>query len=294
MAITSGFFNSVDGDRKYNADDMSMYFEGLVSDGVYESVGGALQVKAISGMEIGVQSGRAIVNSKWMKSNATYNLTLTAAHVTFNRYTAIVVRLDMLNRTFTIEMKDGESATTPTKPVITNNNSVKELCLAYIYVAAGATAITQANISDMRGSSSCPWVTGVVKQVDTSELFLQWQKAYEEYFADMEAWKAQQEAAFDTWFTTLTSQLNVNTYVKNYHKVVEMGSSNGVFPLDMTGYTYAASDILFVNVNGVMLTETYDYLLDTTKTPVEIHTNAALETSNILEITVLKSKIGQA
>lgn len=294
MAITSGFFNSVDGDRKYNADDMSMYFEGLVSDGVYESVGGALQVKAISGMEIGVQSGRAIVNSKWMKNNATYNLTLTAAHVTFNRYTAIVVRLDMLSRTFTIEMKDGESATTPTKPAITNNNSVKELCLAYIYVAAGATVITQANISDMRGSSSCPWVTGVVKQVDTSELFLQWQKAYEEYFADMEAWKAQQEAAFDTWFATLTSQLNVNTYVKNYHKVVEMGSSNGVFPLDMTGYTYAASDILFVNVNGVMLTETYDYLLDTTKTPVEIHTNAALEASNILEITVLKSKIGQA
>ena len=29
MAITYGFFNSVDGDRKYNAEQMSTYFDGL-------------------------------------------------------------------------------------------------------------------------------------------------------------------------------------------------------------------------------------------------------------------------
>ena len=41
------------------------------------------------------------------------------------------------------------------------------------------------------------------------------------------------------------------------------------------------------------MTEVYDYLLDTSKTPVEMHTNVDLEANNILEITVLKSVIGQ-
>lgn len=39
MAVTYGFFNSVNGDRKYNADQMSSYFDGLVTDGVYEKIG---------------------------------------------------------------------------------------------------------------------------------------------------------------------------------------------------------------------------------------------------------------
>ena len=62
-----------------------------------------------------------------------------------------------------------------------------------------------------------------------------------------------------------------------------MKQNNGIFPLDMAGYTYSNTDILMINVNGVVLTEEYDYLLDTSKTPVEIHTNADLEAENILE-----------
>ena len=57
MAITYGFFNAVkrsDGayDRLYNSEQISDMFEGLISDGVYESVGDALIVKASSGMTI--------------------------------------------------------------------------------------------------------------------------------------------------------------------------------------------------------------------------------------------------
>ena len=95
MAITYGFFNSVNGDRTYNADQMSEYFDGLVSDGVYENVGGALQVLAGSGMTVNVQTGRMIINSKWLNNDAVVPLTITAAHATLNRYTAIVARLDI-------------------------------------------------------------------------------------------------------------------------------------------------------------------------------------------------------
>lgn len=322
MAITYGFFNAIKQsngtyDRVYNADQMSTYFEGLVSDGVYESVDDAMQVLAGTGMQVQVGAGRAIIDSKWLKNTAAYPLTINAAHVTLNRYTAIVIRLDLSARTISIVTKDGENATAPIKPTMTNSETVKEMCLAYVYVGRGATTITQANIEDTRPDNNvCGWVTGIVQQVDTSKLFLQYQTAYEQQLQTMQNWQEAQEtefsdwqqqqetgfsnwetsqkAAFDTWFSALTDQLNVNTYIQKYHKVVNMGTKNGVFPLDMSGYTYAASDVLFINVNGVILVEDYDYLLDTSKTPVEIHTNAELEADNILEITVLKSKIGQA
>lgn len=300
MAITYGFFNAIkqsDGtyDRTHNADQMSTYFEGLVSDGVYESVGDAMQVVASSGMQIQVKSGRMLINSKWVKNDAAYPITINTAHVTLNRYTAIVVRLDLSARTISIVAKDGNNATDPTKPTMTNSETIKEMCLAYIYVGRGVTSISQANIEDTRPDNNvCGWVTGIVQQVDTSKLFLQWQTAYEEFYQQMQTWQQQQEAAFNAWFSALTDQLQVNTYVQRYHKAINMGTKNGVFPLDMSGYTYAATDVLFVNVNGVMLTEEYDYILDTSKTPVEIHTNAELDVENILEITILKSKIGQA
>lgn len=300
MAITYGFFNAIkqsDGtyDRVYNADQMSTYFEGLVSDGVYESVDDAMQVLAGTGMQVQVGAGRAIIDSKWLKNTAAYPLTINAAHVTLNRYTAIVIRLDLSARTISVVTKDGKNATAPIKPTMTNSETVKEMCLAYVYVGRGVTAITQANIEDTRPDNNvCGWVTGIVQQVDTSKLFLQYQTAYEQQLQTMQDWQEAQETAFNTWFTALTDQLSVNTYIQKFHKVVDMGTKNGVFPLDMSGYTYAASDVLFVNVNGVMLVEDYDYLLDTSKTPVEIHTNAELEADNILEITVLKFKIGQA
>ncbi|MGD7407461.1 hypothetical protein ACQCP7_25580, partial [Ralstonia pseudosolanacearum] len=60
MAITYGFFNSLNHDRRYDAGQISEYFDGLISDGVYESIGEALQVQAATGMNVNIQTGRAI------------------------------------------------------------------------------------------------------------------------------------------------------------------------------------------------------------------------------------------
>lgn len=284
MAITYGFFNSLNGDRTYDADQMSEYFNGLVSNGVYESVGGALQVKAIAdgGMNVQVLTGRGIINCKWINNSSALNLAITAAHGVLNRWTAVVMRLDVVNRLMTITTKDGTAASTPTKPTMDNTASTVELCLAYIYVAAGATSISQANITDMRGTSSCGWVTGLIEQVDTSQLFLQYQTAFENYYTEM-------TTAFDDWFSTLTSQLNVNTYIQEYNKSVTIGTGvTNVVSLDMTGYTYSADDIIFVYVNGL-----YDktYTLNTSGTTPTI-TTVADATGTVIDIKILKSKIG--
>lgn len=284
MAITYGFFNSVDGDRTYDADQMSKYFDGLVSDGVYESVGGALQVLAMSGggMTVNVSTGRGLINCKWLSNDTVLTLDITQSHPTLNRWTAVVMRLNKTNRLMEITTKDGTTASNPIKPSMQKDSSIIELCLAYIYVAAGVTSISQANISDQRGTNLCGFVTGLIEQVDTSELFLQWQTAFDNYYAEM-------TAAFDDWFSMLTSQLNVNTYIQEYNKNVTIGSGvTNVIALDMTGYSYSSDDVIFVYVNGLYDTT---FTLNTTGATPTITTVADADGTEI-SIKVLKSKIG--
>lgn len=285
MAINYGFFNSINGDRTYNADDMSEYFKGLVSDGVYENVGNGLQVLAGSGMTINIQTGRALIDCKWFESDAAFPLTLNPAHVTLNRITAIVLRLDRANRLLFPTFKDGAAATNPVAPAMTDNGVITEICLATVYVGAGATSITQANITDTRPNSNvCGWVTGLIEQVDTSQLFLQWQTAYENYYNEM-------TNQFNSWFESLTKQLNVNTYIEQYSKRVELDGSTYTIELDMDGYDYDDSDIINVYINGLLASNSYDYYMDTSTSPIKLHLSTSAA-GNIIEIQVLKSKIG--
>lgn len=285
MAITYGYFNSVDGDRKYNADQMSEYFDGLVSNGVYESVGGALQVIAGTDMSVNVQTGRGIINCKWINNNAVLPLTITQAHAMLDRYTAVVMKLDITNRLMTITTKDGTAASTPVKPTLQNDATGVELCLAWIYVNAGATTITQDKIEDARPSSDCGWVTGLIEQVDTSTLFLQYQTAYENYYAEM-------TEKFDEWFSTLTDELNVNTYIKCYKKEFTFSTTGSqAIPLDMTGYNFAFSDIINVYINGLLSKAGTDYVFDSVNLTI---TPTATASGTEVAIEVLKSKVGFA
>lgn len=284
MAITYGYFDSIGGDREYSAAQMSEYFDGLVSDGVYENVGGAMQVTAGTGMNVLVQSGRALIDCRWIKNTAAVTLPITAAHVTLNRYTAVFVRLDYSARTISIIAVDGTPAQTPTRPEPTNTDQVRDLCLAYIYVPAGATQIAQANIYDQRGTALCSWVTGLIKQVDTSTLFAQWQDAFESYYREM-------TLQFDTWLQTLTSSLNVNTYIIEFRKDTQLEGQTTAIPMDMTGYGYDTSDIIHVYINGLLGVPGTDYALDTSNT-VPTVTPMATETGTVVTISVLKSRIG--
>ena len=285
MALTYGFFNSQNGDRKYNADDMSEYFNGLVSNGVYESVGNAMVVTAGSGMSVNVGSGRALINCKWLKNDSSYNVIINPANASNPRYTAVCIALSNIDRNMSIVTIDGTPSSSPVKPTPPTSPLTQYLVLAYVYVPANASSISQANITDQRGSSLCPWVTGLIEQVNTSQLFLQYQTAYENQF---EAFKQ----AYDEWFDDLTQDLNVDTYIQDYTKrvVLSSGTSN-IIPLNMSGYTYASSDIISVYINGLYAAPDVDYYLDTSKTPVELHPNASASGTEVY-ISILKSKIG--
>lgn len=280
MALTCGFFNSLNGDRVYSAEQIGNMFQGLISDGVYENIGDAFAVRAAGGMVVTVGSGRAFVGRKWAFNDAAVSVTISAAHSSLNRYTAVVLRRSMTTREVTIETIDGTPAANPAKATIVRDSDTYDLCLAQVYVGAGATSLTQANISDTRAGDRCGWVTGIVSQVPTGDLFEQWQTAYEEFYA-----------SFQSWFDTLTRQLQVNTYISAFDKTVTPATGSGavVVPLDMDGYTYDAGDILFVYVNGLI---TKDYTLDASVPAVSVTFTRNTGTTNEIFIRVLKSKIG--
>jgi hypothetical protein len=196
MAWEYGFFNSVNGDRVYNAQQMSSIFEGLITDGVYESVGNKLAVQPNSGMTIQVASGRGWFNKHWVNNDTEYLITLEASDVTLNRYAAICIRVDDSDAVRSAEpyVKYSTYATNPSKPTMARSEFVNEYCLAYVYIKAGASAITAADIEDTRANTElCGWVTGLIEQLNTTTLWSQW------------------EALFTEWFEGLTDLINENT-----------------------------------------------------------------------------------
>lgn len=288
MAITSGFFNSVNGDRLYNAEEISHYFDGLISDGVFQNIGSKLAVTQNGGMSIKVGTGRAFIKSHWLKNDNPYVLSIDAANTQLNRIDRVVIRLDLTEseRNINIVVKTGAVSYSPVAPALTRTNTIYELCLAQIYVYANTTEIKQSNIVDYRPNSNlCGWVTGVIKQVDTSDLFLQWQNAYEDYYTQM-------TTAFNAWFEDLTSNLRVDTTIKKYQNIVLTRNATNNITIGIP--EYEKGDILFVYVNGVFLSENKDYTISGSGKNASITTVGGylIEAKKSVTFIVIKSEIG--
>ena len=217
MSWNSGFFNSINGDRTYNADQMSTIFEGLITPGVYASVGNKLAVQPNSDMTIQINTGRGWFGGRWVANDTEYLLTLEPADVLLNRYAAVCVRVDTSTeaRNAVPYVKYGSFATHATKPTMERTNAVKEYCLAYVYIPAGITAITASHIQDTRGDANlCGWVTGLIEQLDSTTLF------------------AQFESLFHEWFDNLTDYLDENVEAK---LTVDMAAVKQTAPIKATG-----------------------------------------------------------
>lgn len=152
--VRYGFFNAKklitgDYDRKYNAEDVNNYFKGAISrDGIYQFVGNQCRVITAGGMDIAVRDGKGQINYHWFEVTSNEILTIREAHATLNRWTAVIARYDAANRNIYLMTIDGTESERPSKPQIQRTDTLRDICLAYVYVAAGATEITSADIED--------------------------------------------------------------------------------------------------------------------------------------------------
>jgi len=211
MSVTYGFYNSIKGDRKYNALEMSSIFDGIIVDGVYMSIGDALNVKSSGGMGITVGIGRAWFNHTWTLNDSLLPLTLANSDVLLNRIDAIVLEVNNNTevRKNTIKILKGTPSSKPVKPTMTEGELLNQHPLAYISIPAGATSISQSNIENAVGTSACPYVTGVLKGMDIDKLVAQWGAQWAEWLSsNTDAWKAFMSDNTNEWKSFMAKNKN--------------------------------------------------------------------------------------
>ena len=162
----SGFFNSSDGDRVYDATDFAAYFGNLVSNGVFYASATNLQTTPGNGLAVSVAAGSAWINGYRYENTDDLNLPLTTANGSNPRIDRIVVRLSQVSRSIQLAVVDGTPAATPSAPALTRTSDVYELGIADVLIPAAATSIATNNITDTRlNTSLCGLVNSLVTAV---------------------------------------------------------------------------------------------------------------------------------
>lgn len=213
MSVSSGFFNSLNGDRKYNAAQMSAIFDGLIIDGVFASIGTAFAVKAAGGLTVNVGIGKAWFDHTWTVNDSILPMTAPEAEVLLDRIDAVVLEVNGTEsvRENTIKFVKGNPSSAPSKPTLTNEGNVHQYPLCYIYRKYGTAVINQADITPMVGTESTPFVTGILQTISLDELLGKWQDELDRFTdarsQEVDDWIAQEESDFTTWFDKMKADL---------------------------------------------------------------------------------------
>lgn len=213
MSVSSGFFNSLNGDRKYNAAQMSAIFDGLIIDGVFASIGTAFAVKAAGGLTVNVGIGKAWFDHTWTVNDSILPMTAPEAEVLLDRIDAVVLEVNGMEsiRENTIKFVKGNPSSAPSRPILTNEGNVHQYPLCYIYRKYGTAVINQADITPMVGTESTPFVTGILQTISLDELLGKWQDELDRFTdarsQEVDDWIAQEESDFTTWFDKMKADL---------------------------------------------------------------------------------------
>lgn len=233
MAEQSGFFDAhfVDGeyDRVYLAESFAKYFASFIGNGIFGGKSNELMVKqkTVTDMSVRTLSGQAWINGYWYENNDELSMSIDVADGVLNRIDIIVLRWDNSERVIRLAVKKGTPATNPSAPIIQRSSDYYELKLAQIYVKAGATKITQADITDTRlNNDDCGFVHGVVDQLDTTEFGAQLEAYISEFVSEKNFWFAQfksdSKAEFDNLVAELEETLSTSDVATLNKKIVDI------------------------------------------------------------------------
>ena len=227
MSLTYGFFNSVNGDRKYNANHLNTMFDGVIQDGVFQTIGNTFAVAPGSGLNVTIDTGKAWFHNTWClnKEMTALGPFDSVASGGRSRIDAVVIEVNKDDRINRFKIVKGVESATPSKPNLTNvhtdQSEIYQIPLAWVTIAYGDTAISGTNIENNVGISyetetaalvSCPYVLGAMQRVS------------------VEQFMAQFEAAFSEWFENLQNQLDTNQAAHLQHEIDNLITS-GTQPL---------------------------------------------------------------
>ena len=320
-----GFLDAINGDRKYNSKDFSDYFDGIISDGVYASVGKAFNVSADgTGLFVNVDTGRAKILNRYVLNTSILQLDISAPDTSNYRYDAIIVRISLDDRTGSIEVLTGTPSTDPQKPTPSNTETKKAYVLAYVKVPPQATAIAPENVENNRGAENCPWVAGIV---DTSNIIAQHEQSLtqtrlqiDELVHNTQSELSQMEtdtqtdlnemegelrstiaavvgnvvgelndkkAAFQTWFDGVQEQIPKRVQKYTGYKETETSGQTDFEILSSIGFDID-KHVITVYKNGLHLIMGHEFTIDTTVTPNVIRLYSGANVGDVIAYDVVK------
>ena len=226
MTFRSGFWNSIDGDRTYSAEDMAIPFDGIITEGVFANWGDAFKATVINESTIAIGSGKAWISKRWIQNDSVYQMSINVSeYASSTEPRTAVVGLDLkvepyyrFARFSTDEQRYYGSYEELLNSITDRNAGRNTLPLFAINFAAGDSSLQQSNIMNLVGTSWCPYVTAPVQTVTVDDIRSKWDTSYNALMKDIvgnaqtKANEAESnfEASFNTWFLTLKNQLNTN------------------------------------------------------------------------------------
>lgn len=142
------------GDRAVDDATVRNIVKAVWSNGVclVSGDGSDLQVQPAGGMKVKVMPGGCIIEGGIGREESARTIAISAAHASLKRIDRIVARMDTSDNFRNIELykKEGTPSTTPVAPTLIRESNYFEIALADIYINAGASEISTANILDQR------------------------------------------------------------------------------------------------------------------------------------------------
>jgi hypothetical protein len=297
--VRSGFYDAINYDRLYSADDMNKPYSRVVADGVFATQYGTpsddLQVvSAGDGMKISVLKGQGICGAKWFENDAAIIITVPSNTTIYKRIDSVLMQVDKTSsgRVGSIVYRTGEASATPVPPDINTAAGLVEYRLANLEISSNAVSITNSVITDLRGSSECPWVTGLITQVDTSTLWQQYAAAFQEYFAestkDFEEYCDRQKESWEEFIGQLTEELTVTPNILTYTSTYSATGTVTNIPINIASFD-PATDELLVYINGIYAPEGDRWSMNADNESIDLV--SAITAGNVVNFVVLKSVV---
>lgn len=221
------FFNSVNGDRRYKAEDWANYFNKFITNGYFPNIASNLQVIASgTNMKVTLRAGAAWINGYMYQNTTDLDLTIQTADAVNSRKDRVVLRLDYEKREIKAYVKKGTPSSSPVASALQRDADAYELAVAEVHVRNGVVVITQEAVTDVRLNKDLCGVVNSLLQADTTMIFNQYwdwfvrtKQKYDEdnttimsdFRKFMEDEKKRYNTEFTTWFQNLKNVLDTNT-----------------------------------------------------------------------------------
>lgn len=211
------FFNDIDDDRVYFAEDFARHLAKYFTNGIFNN---ELRVLANNDMTITIQEGDANIEGYRYTNTGDLTKTIDTADGALKRIDNVVIRLDLTNRLISAQIIKGTFSDKPSAPNLVRSSTIYDIKLAEVYVDNGITSITQSAIKDTRFDKSvCGNVVSTIETIDTTDVYNQLYTKFEELIQ-------QEEDTFTAWFNRIKNQLDSDAaghLAAEINKIVDSG-----------------------------------------------------------------------